>query len=168
MTKHHKIYTRAELNCLDAIQRGEMTAQQAADVLGVHETTVFQWMKWLGIKAGLKARRRHELSIALEDIYHGKAIIEEVAKKFGIQPVTVRIVLNQTHARQKRPHCQRCEILLEAAPAGKDGLCGWCIREMEGRDVSDWLDISSVTSDYRKRLETNAYTRRYVYIEEDE
>lgn len=168
MTNHRKIYTRAELNCLDAIQRGEMTAQQAADVLGVCETTVFQWMKWLGIKAGLKARRRRELLRAIEDIYHGKATIEEVAKKFGIQPVTVRIVLNQTHARQKGPHCSRCEILLEAAPAGKDGLCGWCVEELENppRPTDEFVDAAAVTEiDMRGRYDeaTKRWARNEHY-----
>ena len=24
-------------------------------------------------------------------------------------------------------HCRRCTILLPAAPAGRDGFCGWCV-----------------------------------------
>ena len=24
-------------------------------------------------------------------------------------------------------HCRRCTILLAAAPAGRDGFCGWCV-----------------------------------------
>jgi len=30
-------------------------------------------------------------------------------------------------------HCTRCAILLAYAPAGRDGLCGWCCGE--GEDV---------------------------------
>lgn len=37
-----------------------------------------------------------------------------------------------------RPRCTRCEILLEHAPDGRDGLCGWCIEDADPtRDARD-------------------------------
>lgn len=44
------------------------------------------------------------------------------------------------HAREGRhnadsvdaSHCKRCLILLNVAPVGHDGLCGWCLSEQIG------------------------------------
>lgn len=46
--------------------------------------------------------------------------VREACVRWGVKP-----------PRQVNPkECARCEILLAAAPAGHNGLCGWCVAEI--------------------------------------
>ncbi len=157
--RRHLVYTREELNCLDAIQRGDMTTWQAAESLGVTESTIFTWMRYLGIHSGVKAKRKREIQAALESIKRGEATVEQVAERLGTTPRTVRDELYESGYEERigrrELYCKRCEILLSEALKGDNGICGWCATET-ARGFRDprYYDALVVTeSDTRERRE---------------
>jgi uncharacterized paraquat-inducible protein A len=91
------IITRAQVNVLDAFERGEITLNEAALELGRTTGVVRAWLVSLGMQRNLKPVRPHK-------VYKRKP--------------------------ERRLLCPRCEILLSQAPLGRDGMCGYCVREL--------------------------------------
>lgn len=91
------IITRAQVNVLDAFERGEITLNEAALELGRTTGVVRAWLVSLGMQRNLKPVRPH--------------------KAYKRKP-------------ERRLLCPRCEILLSQAPLGRDGMCGFCVREL--------------------------------------
>ena len=48
-------------------------------------------------------------------------------KRLHVQPR--RLPVGRPAGQALRPACARCGVLLARAPAGDDGICGWCIEE---------------------------------------
>lgn len=47
------------------------------------------------------------------------------AKKLKVQPR--KLPPGRVAGLERAPVCARCDILLSAAPMGRDGRCGWCL-----------------------------------------
>ena len=88
---------------------------------------------------------------ALGECYRAGARIRDLQRQFHADHRTIHVLLvssgvtlrlrgdnGKTKRGVKRPplrspaHCIKCYILLAEAPAGSDGLCGWCVQEARG------------------------------------
>jgi len=74
----------------------------------------------------------------MAELYHAGVSFSQLGRDYHLDPKTVKARLGKlgvstTHhfKRSRLPgeRCSRCEILLENAPAGRDGWCGWCKKE---------------------------------------
>ena len=90
-----------------------------------------------------------EQEITIVELYRESGTVAGVARQMGLTPYRVGRVLRRAGiavrpamvarklARAGPPPsaCRRCEILLSEAPAGRDGLCGWCLMEGTQEDL---------------------------------
>ena len=84
------------------------------------------------------SRDEMDQSQQMADLYHAGVSFSQLGRDYHLDPKTVKkrlekLGVSTTHhfKRSRLPgeRCVICEILLENAPVGRNGWCGWCEKE---------------------------------------
>ena len=95
----------------------------------------------------LLTRDEIEREVRAVELYRGGESLAAVARAVGLSTYHIKLVVARARVplrpasrarqlceamRRQGTICRRCGIKLASAPAGRRGVCGWCVKELGG------------------------------------